>query len=427
MSVRAPDIKGAHAKVDDHMPDSVMRATRTHEHDYVHERGLFYEKTKKKGRQPNIKQYKANSLNNSDQDLDTSHQGVRQQSDVFQDELSQLKEKLRKREEEIELFKANKINENNRHHTAHINRPQVDTDNLVDRNSRSMIDQQTHGDRHGNARATVSRKAQRVDEETQTEHSGPIEDYVQRKKIRSLKRQLRKERHSKELLSLISISSASSRRQTENRLTTSHDLGRTLNSALVADQGGQTLLIQRQVERMYYQRVRLLLDSHSAEISKVKSENERQVGILRNKLEKRSEKIRHLRRQCREMQNVIQATKFSVKESQSKAVAVCREALHELEKEKQVSTAYAEQTLQLKRENERLAKNLDEVCCALKEIKQKKIQDQEKYEKVLSILNASAQNAASRSTLNVSAFEVGSLGETEGITFSSKRRRPAGI
>ena len=259
----------------------------------------------------------------------------------------------------------------------------------------------------------------------QTDHTGEINDSMQRKRIRALKRELRKERHSKELLSLISISS--SHQQQRNKLGFgASPMFQTLTG------GDPSLRIEHHVERMYYQRVRLLLDAHEAELAKVKSESERAKASLQDNAERDARKLSRVRRRCREMASTIRSCRTAVKESQAKAVAVCREALHELELERDESEKQAATAKQALAENTRLAQNLKEVSRALAETKQEQEQNRRNYERVLSVLNASAQSAAARSTLSVSAFErsLSPLDFETGLSrhsFSASRPTPAGI
>ena len=175
-----------------------------------------------------------------------------------------------------------------------------------------------------------------------------------------------------------------------------------------------------------------MLDSHTADLAKVKSESERKIASLRNTISKTDMKMSRLKKRCRGMAFTIQTSRRAVEESQAKAVAVCKEALRELELERKESEMQAALAMQAQAENTRLAQQLKLVTHSLSELEKEKEQSRMNYERVLSVLNASAQNAASRSIFDASTadrslspmdFEVG-VGHHN---FSAFRQRPAGI
>eukprot|EP00946_MAST-07B_sp_MAST-7B-sp1_P004968 g4968.t1 len=425
--IRAPDLAQS-TRVDDHMDASTMKLTKAPKHDYVKERGLFYDRPGKvrKGRKHVVhhsgpsppRQGKRGASKPSSQSLDDPGDAVHV-ADVnhttdstdrsLEGIVAQLMERLDERDAAIERLET-----------------QLARQNVAEESETGTPEERVVGQAADNAGdKRIECKGEKMTSVgTQTKHSGEINDSVQRRRIRSLKRELRKERQSKELLSLISISSS----QRPQR-------GALGFGALPWAQGDRTdssLQIEHRVERMYYQRVRLLLDSHTADLAKVKSESERKIASLRNTISKTDMKMSRLKKRCRGMAFTIQTSRRAVEESQAKAVAVCKEALRELELERKESEMQAALAMQAQAENTRLAQQLKLVTHSLSELEKEKEQSRMNYERVLSVLNASAQNAASRSIFDASTadrslcpmdFEVG-VGHHN---FSAFRQRPAGI
>jgi hypothetical protein len=438
--IRAPGVACVHAKVDDHMDAEIMQKTKAHKHDYVKERGLFYDHPNQKKNKEKKKFVvhhgrssggKGTITLDSDRSvaIDTNGAAKPLGSDL-EDVVSQLMERLRDRDADVERLEAKLAHhndqrnweDNSRSHSSALSEGEdvgspnnMPVQRVRERGAyKSTPKQKTETD-HDMKTATVS---------CQTDHTGEINDSMQRKRIRGLKRELRKERHSKELLSLISISS--SRQQQRAKL------GFQTLPWHATTGGDSSLQIEHHVERLYYQRVRLLLDAHAAELAKVKSESEKSIASLQDHSDRGARKLSHLRRRCREMASTIFACRRAVEESQAKAVAVCQEALHELEMERKESEARNELASAQALENTRLAQNLKETSRALAEMKQEKQDSRANYERVLSVLNASAQSAAAKSTLSVAAFErsLSPLDFETGLSrrrFSASRPRPAGI
>ena len=273
------------------MDASTMKLTKAPKHDYVKERGLFYDRPGKvrKGRKHVVhhsgpsppRQGKRGASKPSSQSLDDPGDAVHV-ADVnhttdstdrsLEGIVAQLMERLDERDAAIERLET-----------------QLARQNVAEESETGTPEERVVGQAADNAGdKRIECKGEKMTSVgTQTKHSGEINDSVQRRRIRSLKRELRKERQSKELLSLISISSS----QRPQR-------GALGFGALPWAQGDRTdssLQIEHRVERMYYQRVRLLLDSHTADLAKVKSESERKIASLRNTISKTDMKMSRLK------------------------------------------------------------------------------------------------------------------------------------
>ena len=233
----------------------------------------------------------------------------------------------------------------------------------------------------------------------------------ERKKIRSLKRQLKGERATRDLMSFVNpymnMNLSETHQQRETLVTSDSHFSRQW---------------EQKAEEQHYERTRKLLDSHANELHRVKTAHEEEMMEFENDLRQSRRKMKQVRKKNVALQYVVTSYKSVVKESQQKALDVCQDVFEELEAEQEQVQRLQARAISLQGENEQLRQAL---------VKTTRLFDQTKLTLMHMTVQSDSEKARFNSVMsvlsNTAAASIDIDDSTKDLRFSQIMTRPAGI
>ena len=231
----------------------------------------------------------------------------------------------------------------------------------------------------------------------------------ERKKIRSLKRQLKGERATRDLMSFVNpyINLSKTHQQRESLVTSDSRFSRQW---------------EQKAEEQHYERTRKLLDSHANELERLKMAHEEEMMEYANDLRQSRRKMKQVRKKNVALQYVVTSYKSVVKESQQKALDVCQDVFEELEAEQEQVQRLQARAISLQGENEQLRQALvkttrqfDQTKLTLMHMTVQSDSEKARFNSVMSVLS------------NTAAASVDIHDSTKDLRFSQIMTRPAGL
>ena len=311
----------------------------------------------------------------TDQSIEATNSSMNTQHEA---QLKELNDKLTEKERQIDLLEQE---------ASYQEVDEVEDVKLIEATPRLDDDTNTKDD-----------APKKITRGTQTINTGESNRQT-RKQIRSLKRQLKAERSTRDLISLVSMHSFPQQKQFHQQQ---------LEEQQSSKISYFTKNYQEKAEQQHYERTRTLLDAHAQEISLLKEQQKEEREQYEYEYKKNRKEKKKQKKNINNLRSVVQHYKNIVEASQAKALELCKDAFEQLELEQTNNQTLVTDINQLQNGYYILEEKLSQTNRLLETTKQ-------------NLLNTTLRNAEERNrfnnVMNVLA-ETSTSEATRGLQFS---------